>query len=561
MKRLGLERLIALGFGLVLLTAALACGFSILGHIKVRSYSASAAKQAHHALLAEQLVMLQQREQATSRAFFLQPAEHGDERCAEAAQKFASTYEDLRADISDPSAAELLTNVKSSWDAGETELGKMFALGRAGDTKAMLAEMPTSVALSKKIQAAITKLVSYTDGVAQDRQQALEGVTRDSLTYSIVFFVISLAIAIACSIYTLRVVRQRVQMAQHALAAIAEKDLSAADIEVLTSDALGNALLSVNHTKNTLARILQEIGRIGSQVAAAATELASSAQTAAHGADGQRTQTEQVSAALTQMTASVAEVARNATTVSESARDASNAVQRGDDALSSTSTKMTEISGHSARVSEGIEGLERHSREIGRAASLIREISEQTNLLALNAAIESARAGEHGKGFSVVAAEVRRLAEQTGSATGEIDTMVQNVQQQAKHALEMANIERDSIQQGVTLAETARESFALIRESVSSVDSMTAQIATAANEQAATTEELGRNLNQIAQIVAQSASAAHESSSACLELSKLSEHLHGQIAEFRLPDERPSSRNEPLRHKGVQWQPSLSPTA
>ena len=92
MKRLGLERLIALGFGLVLLTAALACGFSILGHIKVRSYSASAAKQAHHALLAEQLVMLQQREQATSRAFFLQPAEHGDERCAEAAQKFASIY-------------------------------------------------------------------------------------------------------------------------------------------------------------------------------------------------------------------------------------------------------------------------------------------------------------------------------------------------------------------------------------------------------------------------------------------------------------------------------------
>jgi methyl-accepting chemotaxis protein len=222
---------------------------------------------------------------------------------------------------------------------------------------------------------------------------------------------------------------------------------------------------------------------------------------------------------------------------------------------------MTDISSQSNAVSESIEALEQHSQEIGRAASLIREISEQTNLLALNAAIESARAGEHGKGFAVVAAEVRRLAEQTGSATGEIDGMIHSVQEQVKHALEMARVEQESIHQGVGLAETARASFSKILESVSTVDSMMVQIAATTQQQAATTDELGQTVDAIAQLVASSAEAARESSTACASLSQLAEQMQSQFDAFTLPKELQASPQKSARPANPGLRPRFAPSA
>ena len=171
MKRLGLEQLISLGFGLVLLAATIAGAVSIFGHLQVQKSSDTASRDAGNALLAEQLAMLQQREQATSRAYFLQPAEHGDQRCIEAAQKFAATYEKLRAGSNDAAAQSQLAEMKQNWDAGEAELAKMFALGRQGNNDAMLAELPRSVALSKKIQTPLTRYVSAMEDQARQGQE------------------------------------------------------------------------------------------------------------------------------------------------------------------------------------------------------------------------------------------------------------------------------------------------------------------------------------------------------------------------------------------------------
>jgi methyl-accepting chemotaxis protein len=535
LKRLGLEQLISLGFGLVLLAATIAGAVSIRGHLQVQKFSAFAAKDAGNAMLAEQLALLQQREQATSRAFFLQPAEHGDQRCIESARKFAATYEKLRAGSNDRAAQDQLAEVKRNWEAGEAELAKMFVLGLQGNNQAMLAELPTSVALSKKIQTPLSGFVESMETQAQQGQEREQQIARQTLWLSILFLSIGFIVAIVAGIATIRIVARRVEAAQMALEAITQKNLSSEDIAVHTRDALGRTLGSVNHARNTLAQIFEHMGKIGAQVASSATELAASAQDAADGADHERVQTEQVSTALTEMAASVTEVAKHASIAAQSAGTATSSVLKGDQAIAATAAKMSEISAHSVVVAESITTLAQHSEKIGGAASLIRRIASQTNLLALNAAIEAARAGEHGKGFAVVAAEVRRLAEQTGAATGEIDAMIVSVQLQAKNALEKSRIEQASIGEGVSLADTTRESFAFIRKSVSTVDSMMTQIAAAAQQQSATTEQLKRNLEDIVQIVSRSAATAHQSSAACTDLSKLSEQMHCQIAQFQLP--------------------------
>jgi len=534
-KRLGLQQLIGLGFGLVLLSATVAGVMSVRGHLQVRTFSADAASEARHALQAEQLAMLQQREQATSRAFFLQPAEHGDQRSIEAAQQFLAICEQLRADSPDPEAMTLLADVRSAWDSGETELHKMFALGRQGDNQAMLAELPTSVALSKEIQSAVTRYVTYTDNLAQQRQREQQEVAQQSLRISILLICVSFVVAIVCAWATVRVVGQRIRNAQISLEAIAQKNLGCEDIEVHTHDSLGKALACVNSTKSTLGLVIGDMGRIGAQVAAAATALAASAKDSANGAEQQRAQTEQVASALTEMAASISEVAKHASIASDSAGKATSSVREGADAVAATTAKMTEISAQSAAVAQSVDVLAKHSEEIGRAASLIRDIAAQTNLLALNAAIEAARAGEHGRGFSVVAGEVRRLAEQTGAATEEIDAMIMSVQEQVKNALKKIRIEHDSIEEGVGLTQSTRQSFDLIRDSVSTVDAMMAQIAAVTHQQTGTTGELNNNLNEIVRAVTRSVGTAHASSEACTALRQLSEDMHSQLAEFQLP--------------------------
>ena len=535
-KTLGLKQLLAGGFSLVLLATTIAGLAALRGQLTARKLAGMEQTDSEHALMAQHLAMLQQREQATSRAYFLSPGEHGDVRCEEAAREFAKILGQLRSEATDARSQGDLARINSAWSDGENELARMFALGRQGRNANMLAELPTSVAISKKIQSAVTQYVSDADEMAAQSRKARAEIGLRTLWISGVLIAISFLLAIVCGLVTTRLIHARVEAARLMVERMAGKDLSAPDIDVSAGDSLGRAFKSVNETKGILASVIGDMEKVGGRVSAAAATLAESSRASAQSLDDQRAQTDRVASALTEMSSSVGEVARRTADASQAAAGAAEAVLRGDEAAAQTAAKMREIVEQSAVTAESITGLLKQVEEIGRAASLIRGIAEQTNLLALNAAIEAARAGEHGKGFSVVASEVRRLAEQTGAATGEIDAMIQAVQTQARIAAAKTAAENSSIVDGITMTDTARESFTTIRESVTALNAMMEQISAATHEQAATTEELNRNLHEIALLSARSATAAHEAESASAELDTLSEQMHGRLAQFKLPE-------------------------
>jgi methyl-accepting chemotaxis protein len=533
-KRLGLQQLLVLGFGFLLLIAVSIGALSIYWNLNAQQSNAAAAANAHRALLAMRLTMLQQREQAVSRAYFLQPSADATKRYEQARAMFDATYGELAATTTDAEGARLLANAKKLCDLGANQLQQMMALEGAGKHQEVLDGLTRSVALSRQVRDAIDAVGAYTNGLADQQRKIQQRDAARGISFSILSLGLGAVLACVTATLTVRVISGRVKHAQNALDLVANKDLSGAEIEVLTRDALGRMMQSVNHMKSNLGEVVGDLSEVARHVAAAATELAATAQESAKGADEERAQTDQVAAALTEMALTVAHVAKNATHVSQSASAAASAARHGNETVTLASEKMREISQQSITAAASLEELARNSADIGKAVSLIEDIAAQTNLLALNANIEAARAGEHGKGFSVVASEVRRLAERTANATREIDGMIQSEQAQTRKVLAEMRSYNEQVADGVSLTGKTRSSLEMILKSVKEVEAMTSQIAVAAGQQSTTTEELNRNLHRIAQITAASAASAHQSSQACYELSQLSERMHGQLSDFRL---------------------------
>jgi methyl-accepting chemotaxis protein len=533
-KKLGLEWLLFMGFSLVMAVATISGVLSIARNVAVRSESILAAADAHRALLATRLTMLQQREQATSRAYFLQPSADALKRYRDAEALFGATYQNLFDATTAPQEKHRLSEAKRLCDQGATQISEMLLLEAQGNHSEVLAGLTKSVSLSKSIRAALDGFSASADQLADQRRDRQLHLAETGIWLSVVALLIGFLLAAATAWTTIRVVSGRVQQTHHALDAVANKDLSGQEIDVLTGDALGQMMQSVNRMKRTLGSVVGELSQVASHVAAAATELAATARESALGADEEQAQTEQVAAALTQMAHTVSQVADHADRVSHSASTASTAALAGEATVAEASRQMLQISQQSRQASASLEKLAHHSTQIGQAVQLIEEIARQTNLLALNAAIEAARAGEHGKGFSVVAGEVRRLAERTASATREIDSIIEAEQSQTRQVLEEMQSFTSQVASGVALTEKTRASLGMILSSVQEVESMSSQIAVATSQQASTTEELNRNLHRIAQIVAVSASSAHQSSHACQEMSQLSERMNAQLSDFLL---------------------------
>lgn len=280
--------------------------------------------------------------------------------------------------------------------------------------------------------------------------------------------------------------------------------------------------------------LVQQIVSATSQLAAASEEVAVISQQSAANLNNQRSETEQVATAMNEMSATVQEVARNAGDASGAAANADNEAKAGNSIVSQASNSIDELAHEVKNASGVINQLADDSDKIGTVLDVIKGIAEQTNLLALNAAIEAARAGEQGRGFAVVADEVRTLAGRTQESTQEIESMIDKLQTGAKNAVSAMEAGRDKASVGVEQTNQAGEALAAITRAVTTISEMNIQIASAAEEQSATTEEMNKNIININQLADETANSADQSTNASGELSRLAADLQNLVGQFKI---------------------------
>ncbi|MDF9620413.1 methyl-accepting chemotaxis protein [Pseudomonas entomophila] len=313
---------------------------------------------------------------------------------------------------------------------------------------------------------------------------------------------------------------------------IAEGDLTH-HIDAEGTDEAARLLKAMAKMQDKLRDTLQLIAGSATQLASAAEELNSVTDESARGLQQQNNEIEQAATAVTEMTSAVEEVARNAVSTSEASSEASRSAGDGRDLVMETVGAIERMSGDVQATAKLITHLAEQSRDIGKVLDVIRGLADQTNLLALNAAIEAARAGEAGRGFAVVADEVRALAHRTQQSTSEIERMIGSIQGGTEQAVDSMRTSTERAESTLNIARGAGLALDTIAGAVAQINERNLVIASAAEEQAQVAREVDRNLVNINDLSVQSATGANQTSAASAELSRLAVDLSGLVARFR----------------------------
>ncbi len=314
---------------------------------------------------------------------------------------------------------------------------------------------------------------------------------------------------------------------------LARGDL-AVQVQVSGSDETSQLMSAMKTMTDNLRTIIGQVSSTSSQVAAAANQLHSTAEQIATGSEEVAAQAGTVATAGEEMSATSGDIAQNCQMAAEGAHRAADTARNGAEVVERTVAVMGQIAQNVQASAKTVESLGARSDQIGAIIGTIEDIADQTNLLALNAAIEAARAGEQGRGFAVVADEVRALAERTTRATKEIGEMIKAIQKETKGAVIAMEAGVHQVETGTVEAARSGEALRDILEQVNDVAMQVNQIATAAEEQTATTGEISSNIIQITEVVRQTSQGAQESATAAAQLNGNAEELQRLVRQFRL---------------------------
>ena len=364
-------------------------------------------------------------------------------------------------------------------------------------------------------------------------RSALTGMSRNNLILTL----IAAGIAVAAGFLITRAIVKGARSLLESFEKVGKGDL-AERCNLASRDELGDLAKGFNNLTETLDGVLSEVDDASREVASAATQIAASSEEMAAGMGEQSSQVTQISAAIEEMSASITEVAHKSREAAEKAQHSGDTAREGGSVVEQTVTGMNAISEAVSTSAVAVQELGKRGEQIGEVIEVINDIADQTNLLALNAAIEAARAGEHGRGFAVVADEVRKLADRTTKATEEVAQSISAIQTETQTAVEKMQAGTEQVGQGVELANQAGASLREIVTGAGDVAGLVQSIAAAAEQQSSASEEVSRNVESITAVTSQATEGAQQSAAASSQLSSKAEQLQQLVGRFTLSKSR-----------------------
>ncbi|HEF4761179.1 TPA: methyl-accepting chemotaxis protein [Pseudomonas putida] len=429
------------------------------------------------------------------------------------------------------SSYEALVKLQAQQEKLETQLIKLARESKKDEQRALMnGELFDIYTASTDLVRGMIRInAERSASAARDNAQKYDFTTR--ATIALMFF--STALTLLCAwLLTISITRP-ISLALNVAEEIARGNLTR-PIDIDGKDEAARLLLAMQKMQGNLRDTLRQISHCTTQLACSTEELDGVSAESAKGINQQTLEIQQAATAVTEMTSAVEEVARNAVSTSLASQNARRSAEEGCALVGETLVAIESMSQDVQGAADLISALAAESQDIGRVLEVIRGLADQTNLLALNAAIEAARAGEAGRGFAVVADEVRALAHRTQQSTSDIETMINSIQSGTENAVSSMRLCTARTLSTLQVAKGAGTALQTINEAVIKIDESNLVIASAAEEQAQVSREVDRNLININDLSAQSSSGASQVSAASNELARLAVDLNEMVVKFHI---------------------------